>query len=74
MKYIIIFLLLALFLSALPLWHEAIQNITLHLPGGLRFALLFLLDPTEYGWKWVIPLVIALVLLVFQYYKHKVRS
>ena len=44
---------ICIILAIIPAWHELISNLTADLEPTFRILFRFVLDPTEYVWKWI---------------------
>ena len=63
-KWVIIaFLIINIILVLIPDLHWQVGNITTDWNDTLKVLVRFLFDPTEYVWKWIIGLLIAVVIL-----------
>ncbi len=63
-KWVIIaYLIINIILVLIPDLHGQVGNITTDWNDTLRVLACFLFDPTEYVWKWIIGLLIAVVIL-----------
>jgi len=63
-KWIIIaYLIINIILVLIPDFHGQIGNVTADWNDTLKILVRFLFDPTEYVWKWIIGLLIAVVVL-----------
>jgi len=63
-KWILIaFILLNIILALIPDFNSIIGDITADWNNTLRIFLRFVFDPTEYIWKWIIGLLIAVIFL-----------
>lgn len=58
-----IIIVIMLVLSFLPWWHETLATMTQDWDSVLRFLVLFIFDPLEYVWKWIVGLLITVILL-----------
>ena len=64
MKWVIIaYLVINIVLALIPDLHAEIQSFTADLGDILRILLRFLFDPTEYVWKWIVALLVAVIAL-----------
>ena len=63
-KWIIIaYLIVNIILALIPDFSGQIGRVTADWNDTLRVLVRFLLDPTEYVWKWIIGLLITVVVL-----------
>ena len=63
-KWIVIgYLVLNIVLALIPDLHVQVNRFTADLGDTLRIVLRFLFDPTEYVWKWIVGLLIAVIAL-----------
>lgn len=51
----------AFILAVIPAWHGIMIGLTKDLDPFTKLICLFLFDPTEYAFKWIIGLIIACV-------------
>ena len=64
MKWIVIVYLVGnIVLALIPDLHGQVQSLTANLGDTLRIVLRFLFDPTEYVWKWIVGLLVAVIAL-----------
>ena len=64
LKWVVIAYLVAnIVLALIPDLHGQIQSLTADLGDTLRILLRFLFDPTEYVWKWIVGLLVAVIAL-----------
>jgi hypothetical protein len=64
-KWIIIaYLIVNIILALIPDFDTLIRSVTADWNDTLRILVRFLFDPTEYVWKWIIGLLIAVVMLL----------
>jgi len=63
-KWILIaYLIINIILALIPDFSRQIGSVTAGWDDTLRVLVRFLFDPTEYVWKWIIGLLIAVVVL-----------
>ena len=58
---IYVFLGICFILAVIPAWHGLIFNLTKDLDPSFRVLFRFLLDPTEYVWKWIVGALILAI-------------
>jgi hypothetical protein len=65
LKWIVIaYLIINIILALIPDLHQQANNITANWNDTLRIIARFLFDPTEYVWKWIIGLLVAVIFLI----------
>jgi len=63
-KWILVaYLIINIILALIPDFRGQIRSVTADWNDTLRVLVRFLFDPTEYVWKWIIGLLIAVVVL-----------
>ena len=60
---LIIYLMVNIVLVLIPDLHGQIYTLIADLDDTLRIVLRFLFDPTEYVWKWIMGLLVAVIAL-----------
>ena len=60
---VIIYLVVNIVLVLIPDLHAQVNRLTADLGDTLRIVLRFLFDPTEYVWKWIVGLLVAVIAL-----------
>ena len=64
LKWIFVaYLVINIILALIPDLHRLIINMTENWNDVLRVLMHFFFDPTEYVWKWIIGLLIAVIFL-----------
>ena len=56
-----VFFGICIILALIPAWHELIFDVTADLDPTFRVLFRFLLDPTEYVWKWIVGALILAI-------------
>jgi hypothetical protein len=60
---VIIYIAVNIVLALVPGLAGQVQSASAHLGGNWAILLRFLFDPTEYVWKWIVELLVAVVAL-----------
>ena len=60
---VIVYLAINIILALIPGLHELVQSAAANMGDVGSVLLRFLFDPTEYVWKWIIGLLVAVIAL-----------